>query len=100
MGLIGAFRVITLLVGAEGSHIDPEKIIAGPNRTVTGPPYLRICHNTMDNQVRATKAIETTIRLNLRIRFSYKCAQLSCRSLADVRSAVSTNPLVFPHHFF
>ena len=36
MGLIGAFRVITLLVGAEGSHIDPEKIIAGPNRTVTG----------------------------------------------------------------
>jgi hypothetical protein len=28
-GLVGAFRVITLLVGAEGSHIDPEKTIAG-----------------------------------------------------------------------
>ena len=24
--------------GAEGSHIDPEKITAGPSWTVTGPP--------------------------------------------------------------
>jgi hypothetical protein len=94
--LVGAFRVITLLVGAEGSHIDPEKIM--PIRT--GPSYLRICHNTMDNQVMATNATETTVRLNLRIRFSYSCAQLSCCSIADVRFAVQTNPLVFTYHFF
>jgi hypothetical protein len=70
LALVGAFRVITLLVGAEGSHIDPKKIIAGPNRTVTEPPYLRICHNSMNNQVMATNATETTVRLNLRILFS------------------------------
>jgi hypothetical protein len=69
-GLVGAFRVITLLVGAEGSRIYPEKIIASPNLTVTGPPYLKICHDTMDNQVMATNATETIVRLNLRIRFS------------------------------
>jgi hypothetical protein len=78
LALVVAFRVITLLVGAEGSHIDPKKIIAGPNPTVTEPPYLRICHNTMDTQVMATKATETTMRLNLGIRFSYNCAQVSC----------------------
>jgi hypothetical protein len=33
MGLLALFRVITLVGGDEGSHIDPEKIIAGP----TGP---------------------------------------------------------------
>jgi hypothetical protein len=32
--LVGAFRVITLLVGAEGSHIDPKKIIE-PDRDRT-----------------------------------------------------------------
>jgi hypothetical protein len=100
MGLLALFRVITLVGGDEGSHIDPEKIIAGPNRTVTGPPYLKICHNTTDNQVRATKATETTIRLNLRIRLSYSCAQRNCWSLTDVRFAVPTNPLAFTHHLF
>jgi hypothetical protein len=49
----------------------------------------------MDNQAMATKAIETTIRLKRRIRFSYSCAQLSCCSIADVRFAAQTNPLVF-----
>jgi len=50
--------------------MDPKKIVAGPNRTVTGSPYLRKCHNTMHNQVMATNATETTDRLNLRIRLS------------------------------
>jgi hypothetical protein len=58
----------------EGGHIEPKNIIAGPNPTVTEAPYLRICHNTMDNQAMATKATETTIRLKRRIRFSYSCA--------------------------
>jgi hypothetical protein len=53
----------------------------------------------MADQVMATKAIETTIRLNLRIRLSYNCAQLGCWSLADVRSGVPTNPLVFTYRF-
>ena len=100
MGLLALFRVITLVGGDEGSHIDPEKIIAGPNRTVTGRPYLKICHNTTDNQVRATKATETTIRLNLRIRLSYDCAQLGCWSLLDVRFAVPIHPLAFTYRFF
>jgi hypothetical protein len=63
-------------------------------------PYLRICHKTMDNQVRAAKAIETIITLNLRIRISYFRAQLSCCSIADVRFAVQTNPLVFTYYLF
>jgi len=49
----------------------------------------------MDNQVMATNAIEITIRLNLRIRLSYACAQLSCWSLSNVRFAVPTSPLAF-----
>jgi hypothetical protein len=64
-------------------------------------PYLRIrCHNAMDNEVMVTNANETITRLNLRIRLSYNCAQLSCRTLTDLRVAVSTNPLVFTYHFF
>ena len=43
----------------------------------------------------ATKATETTIRLNRRIRLSYACAQLSCWSLSNVRFTVPTNPLAF-----
>jgi hypothetical protein len=72
-----------------------EKMIASPNWTGTGSPYLRKSHNTMDNQVMAMNATETTTRLNLRIRLSYACAQLSCWSLSSVRFAVPTNPLAF-----
>jgi hypothetical protein len=54
----------------------------------------------MDNEVMVTNANETITRLNLRIRLSYNCAQLSCRTLTDLRVAVSTNPLVFTYHFF
>ena len=85
----------TLLFGAEGNRIDPTEIIASPNWTATGSPYLRKSHNTMDNQVMATNANETITRLNLRIRLSYACAQLSCWSLSNVRFAVPTNPLAF-----
>ena len=99
MGLLALFRVITLVGGDEGSHIDPEKSLPS-ELDRAGPPYLRICHNTTDNQVRATKATETTIRLNLRIRLSYSCAQRNCWSLTDVRFAVPTNPLAFTHHLF
>jgi len=54
----------------------------------------------MDNQVMATNATETTTRLNLRIRLSYACAQLSCWSLSNVRFAVPTNPLAFTDQNF
>jgi hypothetical protein len=54
----------------------------------------------MDTQVMATKATETTMRLNLRIRFSYKCAQLSCWSFTDARLTVSTNPVAFTYPLF
>ena len=89
------WRSDTLLFGTEGNRIDPTEIIADPNWTAIGSRYLRKSHNTMDNQVMATKATETTIRLNRRIRLSYACAQLSCWSLSDVRFAVPTNPLAF-----
>jgi hypothetical protein len=49
----------------------------------------------MDSEVMVMNATETTIRLNLRIRLSYACAQLSCWSLSNVRFAVPTNPLAF-----
>jgi hypothetical protein len=48
----------------------------------------------------ATKATETTIRLNLRIRLLYACAQLSCWSLSNVRFAVPSNPLAFTDQNF
>jgi hypothetical protein len=48
----------------------------------------------------ATNANETTTRLNLRIRRSYACAQLSCWSLSSVRFAVPTSPLAFTGHKF
>jgi hypothetical protein len=54
----------------------------------------------MDSEVMVTNATETTIRLNLRIRLSYACAQLSCWSLSNVRFAVLTNPLAFTYPFF
>jgi hypothetical protein len=54
----------------------------------------------MDTQVMATNATETTIRLKRRIRFSYSCAQLSGCSIADVRFAAQTIPLVFTYTFF
>jgi hypothetical protein len=54
----------------------------------------------MDNQVMANNATETTVRLNLRIRIAYNCDQLGCCSIADVRFAAQTNPLVFSYHFF
>jgi len=67
------------------------------NRDTT---YLRKSHQIMDTKVVITKAPETTIKLNLRIRLSYACAQLSCWSLSNVRFAVPTNPLAFTHLFF
>jgi hypothetical protein len=70
-----------------------EEVMASPNWTATGSPYLRKSHKRMDNQVMAMNATETTTRLNLRIRLSYACAQLSCWSLSNVRFAVPTNPL-------
>jgi hypothetical protein len=88
------------LFGTEGNRIDPTKIIADPNWTATGSPYLRKSHNAMDNQVMATNATETTTRLNLRIRLSYACAQLSCWSISDVRFAVPTNPSAFTDQNF
>jgi hypothetical protein len=75
-------------------------MIVGPNWTATGSPYLRKSHHTMDSEVMVTNATETTIRLNLRIRLSYACAQPSCRSLSNVRFAVPTNPLAFTYPFF
>jgi hypothetical protein len=54
----------------------------------------------MDNQVMATNANKTTTRLNLRIRLSYACAQLSCWALSNVRSAVPTSPLAFTDQNF
>ena len=62
--------------------------------------YLRKSHQIMDTKVVITKAPETTIKLNLRIRLSYACAQLSCWSLSNVRFAVPTNPLAFTYPFF
>jgi len=89
------------LVEAEGNRIDPKKSFSVPNWTAAGSPYLRKSHHTMDNEVTVTNATETTIKLNLRIRLSYSCAQqLSCWSLTDVRFAVPTDPLVFTYHFF
>src|SRR5271157_6517603 len=67
------------------------------NRDTT---YLRKSHQIMDTKVVITKAPETTIKLNLRIRLSYACAQLSCWSLSNVRFAVPTNPLAFTYPFF
>jgi hypothetical protein len=84
----------------ELNRIDPTEIIADPNWTATGSPYLRKNHHAMDNQVMATNATETITRLNLRIRLSYACAQLSCWSLSDVRFAVPTNPLAFTDQNF
>jgi hypothetical protein len=73
---------------------------AGTNRCLPGiapeqDHHPSKCHNATDSQVMATKATETTIRLNLRIRLLYACAQLSCWSLSNVRFAVPSNPLAF-----
>ena len=44
---------------------------------------------------RPIEATRMTSRLNLRIRLSYRCAQLISLALAEGRLAVQTNPLGF-----
>ena len=55
-------------------------------------------HDARINQaiksVRAIKAADITSRLNLRIRLSYVCAQLTSRTLAGVRLLVSINSIL------
>ena len=56
--------------------------------------------NDAINIVRAVKAAKITVRLNLRIRRSYACAQLISLPFAEVRPTVPTNPLALTYGFY
>jgi hypothetical protein len=88
------------LVWAEGNRIDPKKLLSALNWTEAGSPLSESMPQHDWQPSEATNATETTVRLNLRIRFAYNCDQLGCCSIADVRFAAQTNPLVFTYHFF
>jgi hypothetical protein len=81
VALVGGFRVRPVWLEQKGTALDPKKLSPAPNWTKAGSPYLRICRNAMDKQVMATNATETTVRLNLRIRFAYNCDQLGFAQL-------------------
>ncbi len=87
-----------------GSVRPPARWVRVASRRIIVPQrnhrYLKKIHHTMDTQVMVTKATETTIKLNLRIRLSYDSAQLGCWSLLDVRFAVPIHPLAFTYRFF
>jgi hypothetical protein len=56
--------------------------------------------NDAINIAKAAKAAKTTARLNLRIRFSYACAQSISPLLARLRPPATSNPLPFTQRFY